>query len=70
MRKVAEQRFEKKAGCNSFGTYDPGFATCKEKACDTIKPCKFWSKIFEEYDKESIEKDEIEVINCGELNET
>jgi hypothetical protein len=65
LKECAEKRFEKRAGCNSFGTYDKEYDTCK-KECKVIKACQYWTKLFQESeaDAESL-KDGIEVINVG-----
>jgi len=63
LKECAESRFEKRAGCNSFGTYDKEYDTCK-KECKIIKACQYWTKLFQESEDDA-EKlgNGIEVIN-------
>ena len=48
LKAVAEKRFEKKAGCNSFGTFSDSFGSCMDKSCKVAKACAYWTKVFEE----------------------
>jgi hypothetical protein len=47
LRKICEDRFEKKSDCCRFGTFDKDFERCV-KSCKTRKQCEMWTNMFEE----------------------
>lgn len=45
IRRYAEERYEKNATCQSFGTYDEDTAGCKH--CKVRKACQLWTVVWE-----------------------
>ena len=56
MKEVTEKRFEKKAGCHSFGTFDKDYPHCGH-GCKVVKDCQFWSKYFLESEKDAAKQE-------------
>ena len=52
LKEVAEKRFEKRAACNSFGTYSKTYETCL-KECKIAKACQYWTTVFEESEEDA-----------------
>jgi len=54
LKDVLEKRFEKKAGCTQFGSYDPDFISCTDKKkCGVIEKCRFWTKFTQECEEDT-----------------
>jgi hypothetical protein len=53
LRKVVEERLEKKAACTSTLTYSESWEDCRGK-CKVKDKCMFWSKFFDETEEDAL----------------
>ena len=51
-RNICEDRYEKKAACARFGTYDVIHGLCTTN-CKVKKQCQFWTKLFDETEEDA-----------------
>jgi hypothetical protein len=52
LKEIAEKRYEKKASCSSFGTFDTNYDDCTGK-CKIKKQCAFWTRFLDETEEDA-----------------
>ena len=57
MKEIFEKRFQKKAECNSPGTFDKTLPLCVNH-CKVKKECAFWTKFFDEGEEDANKEEE------------
>ena len=61
IKEIVKKRYEVKANCAAFGTYDENSLCTK---CKVLKQCKDWTKAWDEQD---IARSQVEIINVQEV---